>query len=95
MWEYDDGFQRVRLWFGTSPVDFRRVLWVRLILAVFVCAVSHRIFSQNLKYISARMPRIQENGGLPSGFYLYIGITSCAYKISQFFLVFNMECYLK
>ena len=67
----------------------------RLILAVFVCAVSHRTFSQNLKYISARISQIQENGGLPSGFYLYIGITSCAYKISQFFFIFNTECYLK
>ena len=67
MWEYDDGFQRVRLWFGTSPVDFRRVLWVRLILAVFVCAVSHRTFSQNLKYVSASDSTDQENGTLPSG----------------------------
>ena len=70
------------------------ILWNRLILAVFVCAVSHRTFSQNLKYVSAWIPRFQENGSLPSGVYLYIGITSCDYKISQLFSYFNMEYWL-
>ena len=95
MWEYDDGLQRVRLCFGKFPIDFRFIFVEPLILAVFVCAVSHRTFSQNLKYISAGFPQFQENGILPSGVYLYIGITSCDYKISQFFRFFNMVCYLK
>jgi len=32
---------------------------------------------------------------VPSGIYLYIGITSCDYKISQLFSLFNMEYYIK
>ena len=53
MWEYDDGFQRVRLCFGNFQLISVCILWNLLILAVFVCAVSHRTFSQNLKYVSA------------------------------------------
>jgi hypothetical protein len=43
-----------------APVDFRFVYGTLPILAVFVCAVSHRIFSQNLKYIRACIPVVRK-----------------------------------
>ena len=94
MWEYDDGYQRVRLCFGKFQLISVYFYGPADSGCIRLCCFPSD-FQPEFEIHQCTNPIYQENGALPSGVYLYIGITSCAYRISQFFLIFNMVCYLK